>query len=118
RRIIHPQRLSRRAYATLLKAPCPEMAVSAPRPVSLGLAGDMPYVVSGTILANFWEKYQTIFPGRAGAHPSKPLQLSRLKPELTPEAAADLVVEHLINRTRSRISRWNSQHKSGQPPQR
>ena len=37
-------------------------------------------------------------------------------PQRTPEAAAALVVEHLINRTRARRSRMRSRHKLHQPP--
>jgi hypothetical protein len=39
-------------------------------------------------------------------------------PQLTPEAAAELVVKHLVNRTRSRKSRMKSRHNANAPPKR
>jgi SRSO17 transposase len=62
-------------------------------------------------------QFQTdVLPALSAANVRELLRAAMPLPQLTPEGAADLVVEHLINRTRSRISRLKSQHKSGQPP--
>ena len=62
-------------------------------------------------------QFQTdVLPALSAANVRELLRAAMPLPQLTPEGAADLVVEHLINRTRARISRLKSQHKSNQPP--
>lgn len=62
-------------------------------------------------------QFQTdVLPALSAANVRELLRAAMPLPQLTPEAAADLVIEHLVKCTRARISRLKSQHKSGEPP--
>ena len=57
-----------------------------------------------------------VLPALSAANVRQLLRAAMPLPQLTPEDATDLVIEHLGNRTRSRKSRMKSKHNSAQPP--
>ena len=57
-----------------------------------------------------------VLPALSMANVRELLRAAMPLPQLTPETAAELVVEHLVNRTRSRKSRLRSKHNAHAPP--
>lgn len=57
-----------------------------------------------------------VLPALSAANVRALLRAAMPLPRLTPEAAADLVVEHLVNRMRARKSRMRSRHKLNRSP--